>query len=144
MKVPDVDPLVYAYDEASPNHRMARRWLEERLSGTETFGLTWVVLPAFVRLVTNPRIFDAPMTAAEALDQVDASLAQPCVTVLHPGKRHAAVLRELLDPVGTAGNLTTDAQLAALALEHGADLCTADADCSRFPGLDWTNPIASA
>jgi toxin-antitoxin system PIN domain toxin len=144
VRIADVNLLIYAYDEASPNHRRARHWLEERLSGTETFGLAWVGLLAFVRLVTNPRVFSDPMTATEALDRVDAWLAQPCVTVLHPGQRHAAVLRELLGPVGTAGNLTTDAHLAALALEHGAELCSADADFSRFPGLRWTNPLAPA
>jgi hypothetical protein len=83
------------------------------------------------------------MSMGEALDLVDAWLAQPCATVLHPGDRHATLLRQLLEPFGTAGNLTTDAHLAALAIEHGAELCSADADFSRFPGLRWTNPLAS-
>jgi len=80
----------------------------------------------------------------EALDLVDAWIAQPCVTVLHPGHRNPAVLRELLEPLGTAGNLTSDAHLAALAIEHGAELCSADADFSRFPGLRWTDPLTPA
>ena len=143
MKLADVNLLVYAYDQGSPQHPRARDWLRERLSGGETFAFAWVVLLAFVRLVTNPRVFTDPMSMGEALDLVDAWLAQPCATVLHPGDRHATLLRQLLEPFGTAGNLTTDAHLAALAIEHGAELCSADADFSRFPGLRWTNPLAS-
>ena len=144
MKLADVNLLIYAYDQASPHHARALEWLEHRLSGTETFGFAWVGLLAFIRLVTNARVFADPMTTAEALDRVDAWLAQPCVTVLHPGQRHAALLRDLLRSTGTAGNLTTDAHLAALAIEHGAELCSADADFSRFAGLRWTNPLVSA
>lgn len=142
MTLCDVNLLIYAYDESSPHHARAKEWLEERLSGVETFGLAWVVLLAFVRLVTSPRLFELPYEPGEALDLVDAWLAQPCATVLHPGSRHAELLRELLTPLGTAGNLTTDAHLAALALEHRAELCSADADFSRFPGLRWSNPLA--
>jgi len=142
VKLADVNLLVYAYDQGSPQHPRARDWLKERLSGGETFAFAWVVLLAFVRLVTNPRLFADPMSLGEALDLVDAWLAQPCATVLHPGDRHAMLLRQLLEPFGTAGNLTTDAHLAALAIEHGAELCSADADFSRFPGLRWTNPLA--
>jgi toxin-antitoxin system PIN domain toxin len=141
VKLADVNLLVYAYDQGSPQHVRARDWLTERLSGGETVAFAWVVLIAFVRLVTNPRVFADPMSLGEALDLVDAWLAQPCATVLHPGDRHAALLRQLLEPFGTAGNLTTDAHLAALAIEHGAELCSADADFSRFPGLRWTNPL---
>ena len=93
--------------------------------------------------MTSPRVFAQPLTPSEALDILDAWLAQPCATVIHPGDRHAALLRELLEPFGTAGNLTTDAHLAALAIEHGAELCSADADFSRFPGLIWSNPLAT-
>ena len=144
MTLTDVNLLLYAYDEASPNHPRSRVWLEQRLSGTETFAFAWIGLLAFVRLTTNPRIFAEPLQPSEALDHVDAWLAQPCATVLHPGRRHPMLLRRLLEPFGTAGNVTTDAHLAALAIEHGADLCSADADFSRFPGLRWTNPLAVA
>ncbi|MFN8185446.1 MAG: TA system VapC family ribonuclease toxin [Gaiellales bacterium] len=96
---------------------------------------------AFARLVTQPRVFESPLTAGEALGLVESWLAQPCATVVHPTSRHTAVLRDLLEPLGTAGNLTTDAHLAALAIGHGAELCSADADFSRFPGLRWTNPL---
>ena len=130
MKPPEVNILLYAVDEGSARHQPARAWVEERLSGTETFALAWVVLLAFIRLTTS-----------EALDLVDGCLAQPCATVAHPTSRHASVLRELLEPLGTAGNLTTDAHLAALALEHGAELCSIDGDFSRFAGLRWANPL---
>jgi toxin-antitoxin system PIN domain toxin len=143
VKLTDVNLLVYAYDRASPNHGAAREWLEQRLSGAETFAFAWTVLLAFVRLTTSPRVFANPFSPGEALDHVDSWLGQPCATVLHPGDRHPAPLRELIEPFGTAGNLTTDAHLAALAIEHGAELCSADPDFSRFPGLRWTNPLTA-
>jgi uncharacterized protein len=141
VKLPDVNILLYAVDEGSARHQPARAWVEERLSGTETFALAWVVLLAFIRLTTSSRVFRSPLTTSEALDLVDGWLAQPCATVVHPTSRHASVLRELLEPLGTAGNLTTDAHLAALALEHGAELCSIDGDFSRFAGLRWANPL---
>jgi uncharacterized protein len=122
-------------------HEPARAWVEDRLSGTETFALAWVVLLAFIRLTTSSRVFQSPLTTRHALDLVDGWLAQPCASVVHPTSRHAAVLGELLEPLGTAGNLTTDAHLAALAVEHGAELCSTDMDFSRFTGLRWTNPL---
>jgi uncharacterized protein len=141
VKLPDVNLLLYAVDEGSAWHEPARTWVEERLSGTETLALTWVVLLAFIRLTTSPRVFQSPLSTSEALDLVDSWLAQPCVTVAHPTSRHAAVLRDLLEPLGTAGNLTTDAHLAALAIEHGAELCSTDRDFSRFAGLRWADPL---
>lgn len=144
MTLTDVNLLLYAYDSSSPNHDRARAWLEARLSGVEAFGLAWVALLAFVRLATNPRVFEAPLQPSDALDLVDAWLSAPCTTILNPGPRHTVLLRQLLEPFGAAGNLTTDAHLAALALEHEAELCSADADFSRFPGLRWTNPLAIA
>jgi len=143
VTVSDVNLLLYAYDTSSTHHERARSWLEARLSGVETFGFAWATLLAFVRLVTNPRVFESPFRIDEALDVVDAWLSVPCATVLHPGPRHAVLLRQLLEPLGTAGNLTTDAHLAALALEHNAELCSADADFTRFPGLRWSNPLAA-
>jgi toxin-antitoxin system PIN domain toxin len=142
VKLPDVNLLIYAADDGSPDHLTARRWLETELSGTETFAFTWVVLLAFVRLTTSRRVFERPFSVGEALDVVDGWLAQPSVTVIGPTDRHAAVLRELLAPVGAAGNLTTDAHLAAVAIEHGAVLCSADRDFARFSGLKWVNPLA--
>jgi toxin-antitoxin system PIN domain toxin len=141
VRLSDVNLLLYAYDSSSVHHERARPWLEEGLSGVEAFGFAWATLLAFVRLVTSPRVFEAPLRVEESLDIVEAWLAAPAATVLHPGPRHAVVLRQLLEPLGTAGNLTTDAHLAALALEHDAELCSADADFSRFPGLRWSNPL---
>ena len=141
MKLADVNLLLYAVDESSPRHEAARSWLEERLSGSETFSLAWSVLLAFIRLGTNPRVFESPLSLDEALDLVDSWLAQPCAAVIHPTERHSALLRELLGPLGTAGNLTSDAHLAALAVEHGAELCSADSDFSRFQMLRWDNPL---
>lgn len=143
MRLPDANLLLYAYDASSADHARARHWLEEQLSGVETFAFAWVILLAFVRLVTSPRVFESPLRVNEALDAVDAWLAAPCATVVHPGPRHAVVLRQLLEPLGTGGNLTSDAHLAALALEHDAELCSADADFSRFPGIRWSNPLAA-
>jgi len=143
VKLADVNLLLYAVDESSPRNKTARTWLEERLSGTETFAFSWSVLLAFLRLGTNPRVFDTPLEPIEAFDLVDSWLAQPNVTVVHPTERHSALLRELLEPLGVAGNLVADAHLAALAIEHGAELCSADADFSRFPGLRWENPLAA-
>lgn len=142
MKLVDANVLLYAVDSRSPHHEVAKPWLEEQLSGSETFAFAWAVLLAFIRLATNPRVFENPLSGEEALDLVDSWLAQPNVTVLHPTDRHSQLLRELLAPLGTAGNLTSDAHLATLAIEHGAELCSADADFSRFAGVQWTNPLA--
>ena len=95
-------------------------WVEATLSGSETVALAWLVLLGFVRLSTHPAVFERPLESGEALDLLDGWLDQPGVTVVHPTDRHGAVLRELLEPLGTAGNLTSDAHLAALAIEHGA------------------------
>jgi uncharacterized protein len=141
VKLVDVNLLLYAVDEVAQHHERARRWLESVLSGTEPVAPPWTVLLAFIRLATRAAIFTDPLTPDEALDIVDGWLAQPPVVVVHPTDRHATVLRELLHPLGTAGNLTTDAHLAALAIEHGATLCSADADFSRFPGLRWLDPL---
>jgi len=142
MKLLDVNLLLYAVDESSPRHAQARPWVEEVLSGPETVALPWAVLLAFVRLSTRASIFAAPLDVGEALDLVDSWLEQPCTTVVHPTDRHSVVLRELLGPLGTAGNLTSDAHLAALAVEHGAELCSCDADFARFRGVRWTDPLA--
>ena len=141
MKLPDVNLLLYAVDESSVHHERAKPWLESTLSGTEEVGLAWSVLLGFVRISTNPVAFGQALNAGEALDFVDDWLDQPVATVVHPSSQHAAVLRRLLNPLGTAGNLTTDAHLAALAIEHGAELLSRDADFSRFEGLRWRDPL---
>jgi toxin-antitoxin system PIN domain toxin len=141
VKLPDVNLLLYAIDEDSPRHDTARPWVESLFGGTETVALAWSVLLAFVRLTTKPQVMARPFAVDEALDVVDGWLARPNVVVVHPSDRHAHILRELLAPLGAGGNLTTDAHLAALAIEHGADLCSSDADFSRFPGVRWHDPL---
>lgn len=142
MKLPDVNLLLYALDETSPHHSRARPWLEALLSRSQPVGFAWTVLLAFLRLSTRAQIFAEPLQPAEAFDVVEGWLAQPCAIVVEPTERHLAVLRGLVEPLGTAGNITTDAHLAALAIEHGAELCSGDADFQRFPGLRWVNPLA--
>jgi len=143
VKLPDVNLLLYAYDSDSPRQVAASEWLEEALSGTETVAFGWAVMVGFVRIATNPAVFARPWDAGDALDVVEKWLTQPVVTVVHPTDRHAAVLRDLLTPLGAAGNLTSDAHLAALAIEHGATLYSCDNDFSRFTGLRWVDPLAS-
>jgi toxin-antitoxin system PIN domain toxin len=141
MRVPDVNLLLYAYDMHSPNHARARHWLTEALSGAEPIGFAWITLVAFIRITTRSRLVEHPLQPSEAFEIVEAWLAKPNAVVLHPTERHLGILRGLLEPLGTAGNLTTDAHLAALATEHGAELCSADSDFGRFPGLRWVNPL---
>lgn len=112
------------------------------MSGRETIALAWTALLAFTRLATNPAVFENPLSSDEAFDYVDSWLDQPCVTVVQPTDRHAVVMRELLSALGSAGNLVSDAHLAALSIEHGAELCSCDADFSRFPGLQWLDPLS--
>ncbi len=142
MKVIDANILLYAVDEQSPRHTPARTWLEKTLSGADTVGLTWGVLLAFVRVSTRASVFARPLDVSEALDLVDSWLDQPCTTVLGPTDRHSAVLRSLLQPLGAAGNLSSDAHLAAIAIEHGAEVSSCDTDFARFPGLRWADPLA--
>lgn len=141
MKLPDANILVYALDETSPRHRASRRWLEATLSGEEEVGFSWVVLLAVLRLTTRPTVFEHPLQIDEAFEVVDGWLAQPVATVVHPTNRHAALMRGLLDPLGSAGNLINDAHLAALALEYGGVICSCDSDFSRFAGVRWEDPV---
>ncbi|MGO8956473.1 MAG: type II toxin-antitoxin system VapC family toxin [Streptosporangiaceae bacterium] len=140
MKIPDANLLIYALDETSARHETARTWLDGTLSGSEDVGFAWVVLLAVLRLTTKASIFTKPLGLEAALDVINGWLDQPCASVVHPTARHPEILRGLLTPLGTAGNLTTDAHLAALAIEYGAELCSCDADFSRFPGLKWRDP----
>jgi uncharacterized protein len=141
MIVPDINLLLYAYDSDSPFHSKAAAWWQRCLSGAEPVGLAQVVVFGFVRIGTNARVFRNPMTSLEAAEHVRTWQAQPVVQILEPGAEHVAQVLKLLETLGTAGNLVTDAQLAALALEHGAVLHTADADFLRFRGLRWFNPV---
>ena len=141
MKIPDVNLLIYALDDTSARHEAARAWLDSTLSATEDVGFAWVVLLAVLRLTTRAAVFTNPLGPGEALDIIDGWLAQPCASVIQPTSRHSAILRGLLTPLGTGGNLASDAHLAALAIEHGGVLCSSDTDFSRFPGLTWLDPL---
>lgn len=135
MVVVDANVLLYAVDRASTHHGRSRSWLDASLAGTEAVGLAWIALLAFVRVGTNASIFPAPMSADEATGQIETWLTAPAAVIAQPTPRHASLLRGLLRDSGTAGNLTTDAHLAALALEHGADVVSYDRDFARFPGV---------
>ena len=141
MIVLDANLLIYAVNADAPSNRSARTWLESALSGTETVGFPWNALLAFLRLTTRPGLFRNPLPVDSAFEIVNLWLEHPTALVVHPGPRHLAVLAELLRPLGTAGNLTSDAHLAAIALEHGAELCSTDTDFARFKGLRWRNPL---
>jgi len=140
--IPDVNVLLYAYDTDAPEHVPARAWWETALGDSRPVGLPWMVALGFLRIATNRRANDHPLTPEVACSHVESWLAQPQVFLLHPGQRHAMVLFDLVRRLGTAGNLTSDAHLAALAIEHQAEIFSTDADFSRFPGLRWTNPLA--
>ena len=142
MIVVDVNLLIYAVNEDAPTHRKAKSLLESALSGAETVGLSWPVLLAFLRLTTRAGLFQRPLSVRTAFDIVDAWLQQPSVTIAEPTDRHLRTLRDLVLVLGTGGNLTSDAHLAALAIEHGAELCSTDSDFARFGGLRWRNPLA--
>lgn len=141
MILPDANLLLYAYHPRAEQHDASRAWVESTLSGSEQVGFAWLVLWAFVRISTNPRVFERPLSTAEADEAVSSWLARSNVVVLAPGERHWEILRRLLREGQSVGPLVTDAALAALAIEHGATLHTTDRDFSRFPGLKWKNPI---
>lgn len=141
MKLLDLNLLVYTVDRDSPRHEAARRWLEQALSGDEPIGLAWVVVLRFLRLVTRAAVVRRPLNLEEAFELVEQWLDWPTVQIVLPGPHHWPLLRGLLTPLGTAGNLTTDAHLAALAIENRTTLCTADGDFRRFYGLRVSEPL---
>lgn len=142
MWLVDANLLVYAHVRDFAQHQRAREWLDQQLNGTVRVGLPWPSLLAYLRIVTNPRIFARPERMADGWAQVSAWLGQDNVWVPEPTDRHARILGELLLGAGVQGNLVPDADLAALALEHGLTLCSTDGDFGRFTGLRWQNPLA--
>jgi uncharacterized protein len=136
MKLPDTNVLVYAVNVAAPQHRKAMAWLNGAFDSAPGVALSWVALVGFVRLTTRPGVLSRPLAVEDALRVMNHWLGAPGAQVVHPGPRHAGLLGRLLLAAGTAGNLTSDAHLAALALEHGATVGTFDRDFRRFAGLD--------
>jgi uncharacterized protein len=137
MKLPDVNVLLNAVNEDSVEHAVARDWLQSAFAAPAGVGLSWLVLVGFVRLATRRGILARPLAVDDALGVMDAWLAASTARTVQPTPRHAAILRRLLLAAGTAGNLTNDAHLAALAIEHGATLASFDRDFERFEGLDF-------
>ncbi len=142
MILVDANILIYSHVESVAQHKAARDWLDQQLNGTTRVGLPWVSLLAFLRLVTNPRVFERPEPMVDASRQVRAWLACETAWIPQPTERHADLLNELLALPGVHANLVPDAHLAALALEHGLSLCSTDGDFARFPSLRWLNPLA--
>ncbi|MBX7432652.1 type II toxin-antitoxin system VapC family toxin [Mycobacterium sp. Y57] len=140
MKIVDANVLLYAVNSASEHHRASRRWLDDALSGSDTVGLAWVPMLAFVRLTTKIGLFPRPLQPGDALAQVSEWCSAPGAVIVAPTPRHGDVLGALLGRVGTGGNLVDDAHLAALALEHRATIVSYDSDFSRFDGLRWSRP----
>lgn len=143
MIIPDVNLLLYSVITAFPQHKSAHAWWEESLNSTTEIGLSSPAVFGFLRIATNPRILTPPLTVQEATSHISDWLAQPNVTFLTPGPGHLDIAFDLLQGVGTGGNLTTDAQLAALAIEYNAEMYSNDTDFARFPGVRWTNPLNS-
>lgn len=143
MIIPDANLILYAYDTESPFHHEAARWWSDLLSDKMPVGLCSVVIFAFMRLSTHPRVYTTPLTTQEAKKHISKWLERPNVRLLVQGSDHIDSVCTLLEKAGTAGNLVTDAQIAALAQEYGATVHTADTDFARFTGIEWENPLES-
>jgi toxin-antitoxin system PIN domain toxin len=142
VRIVDLNLILYAVNADSAHHAAALAWWNKVLGDDETIGLPWIVLLGFLRIATNPRIFPNPLRSDAAISKVDGWLARDNVRITREKEDHWEVLRGLLAGAGTAGNLTTDAHLAALAVSHDATLVSSDADFGRFKGLRWENPLA--
>jgi toxin-antitoxin system PIN domain toxin len=144
MILPDVNVLVHAHNPDSAVHERARLWWDACLAGTEGVGLAWAAMLGFVRITTNRRIVARPIAVHDVMERIQAWLALPHVHVAQPSDAHFTRLRAELERLGTAGNLTSDAHLAVLAMERGYVLYSTDADFARFSGLRWVNPCGQA
>ena len=142
MRIVDTSVLLPAVSPSLPQHKPAKAALEAAINDNRPAGLVWVVVNAFVRLTTKPGLFEHPLTIAEAWELVDGWLEHPNVRVVQETEEHARLWSELLCNVGTGGNLTTDAWIAAIALAHGASVLTFDSDFARFPNVRWESPLS--
>jgi uncharacterized protein len=141
MIVPDVNLLMYAHNEAAPQHAAALRWWTDLMTQEQPVGLPWAAIFGFVRLSTHASVLTQPLRPQEALARVRTWLERDHVEILDPGPRHLEIVSGLFDATGVAGSLTTDTHLAALAIEHQAELHSNDHDFTRFPGLRYRNPL---
>jgi uncharacterized protein len=141
MIVLDANLLLYAYDRDAPENAAAKRWLAGIFSGTDLVGLPWLSVWAFLRLITNSRIFANSIPMSAAIQMVEQWMARPNVRLLSPGEHHWSILRQLLIDANIRAAQTTDAQIAAIAIEFGGVLYTTDRGFARFPGLRWVNPL---
>ncbi|MEI7730414.1 MAG: type II toxin-antitoxin system VapC family toxin [Verrucomicrobiota bacterium] len=142
MILVDANILLYAEDTLSPRHKPAREWWDMQMSGASPVCLCWNTLDAFIRISTNHRIFEHPLSLDAALARVQEWLNQPCTRIIQPTERHWIVFQTMLRKSQAVANLVPDAHLAALAMEHGCELFSTDNDFARFPGLKWRNPLA--
>lgn len=140
MILPDVNVLIHAVNADSPRNDHIRSWLDDSLSGIDPVYLPWVVILGFVRITTNPRLFEHPLSLDDAVSYIQTWLERPPVRTADALPGHWERVSSLLQQAGAAGNLTTDAHLAALAIEHGCVLYSTDTDFARFPGLRWRVP----
>lgn len=141
MILPDVNVLVHAYNTGAANHPQARAWWERTLSDPEPVALPWVVILGYVRIMTNPRVLPRPVAVVDAARDVRSWLGCPQVTIIQPLEKHADLFFGFITTLGKGANLTTDAHLAALAIEHGARIASTDTDFARFNGVRWFNPL---
>ncbi len=140
MQIVDANVLLYAVNERAAHHEPAHTWLDRSLSGGETVGFAWAALLAFMRLSTHASVFPQPLTSQTAAEVAKGWLAAPAAVVLQSGRRHLSLLSGFLREAGTAGNIVNDAHLAALAVEHDAEIATYDGDFARFAGVRWYRP----
>jgi toxin-antitoxin system PIN domain toxin len=140
MILPDVNVLVYAHHEQSDEHERYRKWWESAVNGPASFGMAPIVLSGFVRVVTHPKVFDRPLSAAAALDAAAAMRSRPNCVLILPGDRHWSIFDQLCRKTRARGNQVPDAFLAALVIESGSELATADRGFAKFPGLRWFDP----
>ena len=141
MIIPDVNLLVYAHNESSKFHTAASQWWEGSLNGDTTIFLPHVCINGFIRIMTHPKILMEPLDVSEAFEMVDIWLDSSCISLLAPGLRHYEFYKKALLEIGVGGKLTTDAYIAAMAMENQATVFSNDSDFSRFPGLRWQNPL---
>ena len=143
MKLVDVNVLIYAINPSAPAHAAVRAWWLRSLSGDEPIALCWAVISGFLRISTNPRALERPLSASDAIERVDARLDHPTICLLAESPRHWTVFQTLLRSANIRGSEVNDAHLAALAITHGATLASCDSDFARFPELRWENPAVA-